>query len=78
VTLFYAAGVEPGQDLDRDTQRLIDYLESLGYPTSPVTDLLEILHEDGGSAQKQPVHGVGIEVPVGAHPKINLYLQPVI
>lgn len=76
VTVFFAsAHVE-----DADTTRVANYLESLDYNADPVREAITVLGEghERASAQKHPLHGVGIELPVGARPKINIYAQPVI
>jgi hypothetical protein len=62
-----------------DAERLLGYLKGLGYPTAGVAAVIDSLcSRDPRLRDRRPLHGVGIEVPVGARPKINLYLQPVL
>ncbi|MBI5508397.1 MAG: hypothetical protein HY903_06575 [Deltaproteobacteria bacterium] len=76
VTLFFAGD----RTADADLTTLDTYLQGLGYPAHGLDAAVKALAENAhrAVAQRYPLHGVGIEVPVASRPKINVYLQPVL
>jgi hypothetical protein len=76
VTLFWASGLVT----DREYGQLKSYLGRLGYPEKILDESVTALAQNAERAvsQKHPFHGLGIEVPAGERPKINVYLQPVL
>ncbi|MEC9464487.1 MAG: hypothetical protein VX834_01805 [Myxococcota bacterium] len=54
------------------------YLAHHDYHTGPYEQAVKTLTEGASepNLKKQPVHGVGIEYPVGDRPKVNVYLTP--
>lgn len=76
VTLFFSADFVGNADVDR----VIAYLDGVGYEPTSLGRVIAALSEGAGSAhvQRHPLHGVGIEVPTSGRPKVNVYLQPAI
>jgi hypothetical protein len=75
VTTFLAAKTRNQACVDQ----LARYLGSLGYAADALRAAvlaLEDPHDPATSKRIHPLHGVGLEVPAGAHPKINVYLEP--
>lgn len=64
----------------QDWTRLQRLLARWQLPTEPVTRVLAALTGEARAAaiQRHPLHAVGIEVPRAAHPKVNVYVQPVL
>ncbi len=73
VTYFFAGQTDPNVTLALLTQAL----GQIGY-IPPLAKLWQALTgpRDRTLSQAHPLHGVGIELPTGAPPKVNLYLQP--
>lgn len=72
LTVFFGSR-DVGQ---REEQQLLSYLVALGYPTAGVAKALSIFAPaEVREKRRSPLHGVGIEVPKGERPKINIYLQ---
>jgi len=65
---------------DKEMQQVRDYVARIGYPGCVLDEAVRALSETSklAQAQEHPLHGIGIEVPVGERPKINVYLQPVL
>jgi hypothetical protein len=76
LTLFWASGLVSSREL----AQLTTYLTGLGYPGHALDEAIAALAENADRAvsQRHPFHALGIEVPVGERPKINVYLQPVL
>ncbi len=76
LTLFFGSREVSAED----EARLVGYLDELGYPTAALARIFATLGAPAAPPlpAKSPLHGVGIEVPVGARPKVNLYLMPVV
>ncbi len=75
LTLFFATREVGAGDLDR----VASYLSDHGYDPALVRDTAAALSHGAERAQLQPhpLHAVGVEMPMGDQPKINVYLQPV-
>ena len=76
VTVFWASSFVSVREHDQ----LKQYLSRLGYPADALDNAIAALADNADRAvsQRHPLHGLGIEVPTQARPKLNVYLQPVL
>jgi hypothetical protein len=65
---------------DADIDNVLAYASAAGYDVAPLRALIATLAAgvDSPRLVRKPLAGIGVEVPVGERPKINVYLQPVL
>ncbi len=65
---------------DAAEKGVLRYLELKGYEAQPLSDLFSIMKKGvtEPGVKKQPVHGLGIEFPIGEQVKVNTYFNPLV